>query len=113
MKKILFVSPRNPFSGRYSGDVVRANKFVNFLSRNNYVKVISPHFKNSTFKKSKISYEGFKDTNFITKIYFVFLSMSLFLIFFDVMLERVLFFPNFDQDRLCPSGKVFDSHLLE
>ncbi len=75
MKKILFVSPRNPFSGRYSGDVVRANKFINFFSRNNFVKVISPDFKNSTIRRSKLNYEGFKDTNFITKIYYVFLSL--------------------------------------
>ena len=41
MKKILFISPRNPFSGRYSGDVIRAKKIIHFLSRNNYIKVIS------------------------------------------------------------------------
>ena len=51
MKKILFISPRNPFSGRYSGDVVRAKKFAYYLSRNNYVKVISPHFHH--FKKKR------------------------------------------------------------
>ncbi len=33
MKNILFISPRNPFSGRYSGDVIRAHKFINFLKK--------------------------------------------------------------------------------
>ena len=52
MKKILFVSPRNPFSGRYSGDVIRAKKFIYFLSRNNYVKVISLDTQSSRKKES-------------------------------------------------------------
>ena len=75
MKKILFVSPRNPFSGRYSGDVVRANKFVNYLSRNNYVKVISPDTKNSSIKKSKLNYKGFKKVGLILKTYYIFSSL--------------------------------------
>ena len=51
MKKILFISSRNPFSGRYSGDVIRANKFIYYLSKNNYVKVISPSVQNSKKKR--------------------------------------------------------------
>ena len=46
MKKILFISTRNPFSGRYSGDVIRAKKFIYFFSKNNYLKVISLEYKN-------------------------------------------------------------------
>ena len=30
MKKILFISVRNPYSGRYSVDVIRSLKFLNF-----------------------------------------------------------------------------------
>ena len=41
MKRILFISPRDPFSGRFSGDVIRANKFLNFLKKNNKVTSIS------------------------------------------------------------------------
>ena len=41
MKNILFISPRNPFSGRYSGDVIRAHKFINFLKKKNKVEVVS------------------------------------------------------------------------
>ena len=53
MKKILFISTRNPFSGRYSGDVIRAEKFVYFLSRKNYVKVIS--LDDTSYKKKIVS----------------------------------------------------------
>ncbi len=75
MKKILFVSARNPFSGRYSGDVIRAKKFIYFLSRNNYVKVISTNSKHSKRRESKMSYEGFKKTNFLLKIFNILLSV--------------------------------------
>ena len=67
MKKILFICPRNPFSGRYSGDVIRAKKFINYFSRNNYVKVLSPSSKNIDKKESKLSYQGFKSSNFLQK----------------------------------------------
>lgn len=74
MKKILFICPRNPFSGRYSGDVIMAKKFIHFLSKNNYVKVISPDSRDSKKKESKLSYEGFKEVSFFIKIFYIFLS---------------------------------------
>jgi len=74
MKKILFISNRNPFSGRYSGDVIRGNKFINFLSRNCYVKVISPNNKDILKKESKFSYQGFKNSNLILKIISIFFA---------------------------------------
>ena len=75
MKKILFISPRNPFSGRYSGDVIRAKKFIYFLSRNNYVKVLSLDILDSKKKESKLNYEGFNGPNFISKIFYIFYSL--------------------------------------
>ena len=51
MKKILFICPRNPFSGRYSGDVIRAKKFIYFLSKSHYVKVLSSDNKDSKKKR--------------------------------------------------------------
>ena len=75
MKKILFISPRNPFSGRYSGDVIRAKKTIYFLSRNNYVKIISPDVQDYKKKESKLSYEGFSSSNFILKIFYIFFSL--------------------------------------
>ncbi len=40
MKKILFITTRNPFSGRYSGDVIRAKKVIDYLRKKNSVDVI-------------------------------------------------------------------------
>ena len=74
MKKILFICPRNPFSERYSGDVIRTKKTIYFLSKNHYVKVISSDFKNSQKKESKLSYEGFKEISLISKIFYIFFS---------------------------------------
>ena len=33
MKKILFISTRNPYSGRYSGDVIRSLRIINLLKK--------------------------------------------------------------------------------
>ena len=74
MKKILFICSRNPFSERYSGDVIRAKKTIYFLSKNHYVKVISSDFKNSQKKESKLSYEGFKEISLFSKIFYIFFS---------------------------------------
>ncbi len=75
MKKILFIAPRNPFSGRYSGDVIRAKKIIEFLSRNNYVKVISNNNKDLKIKKSRFSYQGFKEPSLIRKIVYIIISL--------------------------------------
>ena len=40
MKKILFITTRNPFSGRYSGDVIRSLKIVNFLKKKHNLDVV-------------------------------------------------------------------------
>ena len=32
-KKILFITTRNPYSGRYSGDVIRSLKIINLLKK--------------------------------------------------------------------------------
>ena len=33
MKKILFISTRDPYSGRYSGDVIGSKKIINILKK--------------------------------------------------------------------------------
>ena len=43
-KKILFITPRNPFSGRYSGDVIRAKKISQYLKKKFWL-FISSFFK--------------------------------------------------------------------
>ena len=40
MKKILFVSARNPYSGRYSGDVIRSLKLIDLLKKKYHLDVI-------------------------------------------------------------------------
>ena len=48
MKKILFITTRNPYSGRYSGDVIRSLKIINLIK-----KKISRCFSFSLKKKRK------------------------------------------------------------
>ena len=40
MKKILFITTRNPYSGRYSGDVIRAKKIIEHLRKKNSVVAV-------------------------------------------------------------------------
>ncbi len=75
MKKILFICPRSPFSGRYSGDVIRAKKFIYFLSKSNYVKVIGVDIKETKKHESKFSYEGFSGKNFFFKFFYILFSL--------------------------------------
>ncbi len=75
MKKILFICPRSPFSGRYSGDVIRAKKFIYFLSKNNYVKVIGVDLKETKKHESRFNYEGFSGKNFFFKFFYILLSL--------------------------------------
>ena len=75
MKKILFITIRNPFSGKFSGDVIRSEKFIQFLSKKNYVDVISIDENTDKQIKKKIRYFAFKDINFLYKFFNIFLSM--------------------------------------
>ena len=75
MKKILFISPRNPFSGRYSGDVIRTKKFIDHLKKKNYITVVST---GKTFSKKKfgnLNLINFKEENFIYKIIYIIFSI--------------------------------------
>ena len=50
MKRILFLAPRNPFSGRYSGDVIRARKFIEKFKKKYSLTVVSLDNKDSKKK---------------------------------------------------------------
>jgi hypothetical protein len=52
MKKILFITTRNPYSGRYSGDVRRAIKVIKFLKKKNKVDVVFLTKKKQFYKES-------------------------------------------------------------
>ena len=54
MKKILFVSTRNPYSGRYSGDVIRSFKIINLLKKKYEVDVAYLGKKNNDIVKASI-----------------------------------------------------------
>ena len=41
MKKILFVSTRNPYSKRYSGDVIGSKKIISILKKNSKLDLVS------------------------------------------------------------------------
>ncbi len=75
MKKILFITIRNPFSGKFSGDVIRSEKFIQFLSKKNYVDVISIDENTDKQIKKKIRYFAFKDINFLYKFFNILFSV--------------------------------------
>ena len=68
MKKILFITTRNPYSGRFSGDVIGSLKIINFLKEKNQVDVVTLYRKKTELKK-RIVY--FKSPNYFLKIFYV------------------------------------------
>ena len=51
MKKILFISTRNPYSGRYSGDVIRSLKIIKSLKKKFILDVVCLNSNNSVIKE--------------------------------------------------------------
>ena len=72
MKKILFITTRNPYSGRFSGDVIGSLKIINFLKKKNQVDVVTLYRKKTELKK-RIIY--FKSPNYFLKIFYVLHSL--------------------------------------
>ena len=75
MKKLLFISPRNPFSGRFSGDVIRAKKFIGFFEKKYKTTVITIDKVDSNKKIGKVKIISFKDKNLIFKLIKVIFSL--------------------------------------
>ncbi len=63
MKKILFISVRNPFSERYSGDVIRSKKFVQYLLKKNNVEVVCLGSTNKVTTSKRLTIRSFKRDN--------------------------------------------------
>ena len=73
MKKILFISTRNPYSGRYSGDVIRSQRIIKFLKKKFKVDVVSLCLNE---KNSENSLFKFRHPNFFLKIFYSFISLA-------------------------------------
>ena len=78
MKKVLFVSTRNPYSNRYSGDVIGSRKIVNILKKNSILDVVSLDDKENFSQKNIFI---FKKPFFFNKVFYA----LKFLIFFQPM----------------------------
>ncbi len=68
MRKLLFITPRNPFSGRFSGDVIRAYKFVNYLEKKYSITIATLDKINQSKKVGKINLITFKQYNIFFKL---------------------------------------------
>ncbi len=75
MKKILFVSTRNPYSNRYSGDVIGSKKIVNILKKKNLLDVVSLDDRENFSQKDIFI---FKKPFFLYKIFYVLKSLFFF-----------------------------------
>ena len=74
MKKILFISTRNPFSGRYSGDVIRSLKIVNFLKKKYNLDILCLG-KKGELKNKNMNILAFNESNFFFKIFYCIVSL--------------------------------------
>ena len=70
MKKILVITTRNPYSGRFSGDVMGSLKIINFLKKKNKVSVVTLDKK----KKNEKNVLFFDRPNYLLQILYVFIS---------------------------------------
>ena len=134
MKKILFISTRDPYSGRYSGDVIGSNKIINVLNKKNILDVVcfgeKPLAKKNVFK--------FKKPFFLIRIFYVIKSLILlqplqFGLFFSKEMERfissiadnydIIFFyhirssqylpKNFKGKKIIEMGDLYSSNYLQ
>jgi len=66
MKKILFICTRNPYSDRFSGDVIGSKKIINIFKKNSFLDVVTLG-KEDDFSKKNIFVFG--EPTLLTKIY--------------------------------------------
>ena len=72
IKKILYITPRNPFSGRFSGDVIRAKKFTQYLKKKFLVTLLTVDKNISSQKKfENLNLITFKEKNFFIKFFYI------------------------------------------
>ena len=70
VKKILFITPRNPFSGRFSGDVIRAKKISQYLKKKFSVTILTlDKYISSQKKIENLNLITFREKNILIKIF--------------------------------------------
>ncbi len=72
MKKILFITTRNPYSGRYSGDVIRSLKIINLFKKKYKLDIVCLKDKDSELKINNLITYNY--TNFFKKIFYCLVS---------------------------------------
>jgi len=75
VKKILFLTVRDPFSGRFSGDVIRSKKFVEYFAKKNNVQVLALGKNNSLKNSKRLSVRLFKNENFFIILFRCLISL--------------------------------------
>ena len=76
MKKILFITTRDPYSKKYSGDVLRSNKIINLLKKKYKLDILCFESKKSLPEQNLIY---FKPPNYFFKIFYCLFSLFKFL----------------------------------
>ncbi len=77
MKKILFISTRNPYSGRYSGDVIRSFKIINILKKKYKIDLVYLG-KKTNINNLGVNLISFDQPNILKKIFYCFISIMKF-----------------------------------
>jgi len=139
IKKILIVSPRNPFSGRFSGDVIRAKKISQYLKKKFSVTVLTldeyitsqKKIKNLnliSFKKNNIFIKFFNIIKFLLKLqpmqlgYFYSNEINKFIrenyhnfdfIFFQSLRTTQYYFPPDYKKKYLDMGDLYSSNYLQ
>ncbi len=103
MKKILFLTVRDPFSGRFSGDVIRSKKFVEYFSKKNNVQVLALGKGNKIKNSKRLSIKIFKKENFI-----IILFRCLFSVFKLKPLHLSFFYSSELKEYLRKNIEIYD-----
>ncbi len=74
MKRILFITTRNPYSGRYSGDVIRSFKIINLLKRRYKIDLVFLGRKDNLRIKD-LNIISFEQPNYLKKILYCIISL--------------------------------------
>ena len=72
-KKIVFITTRNPYSGRYSGDVIRSSKIINLLRKKHFLDVVWLKERQVNLQEKNVNF--FSYPNFFFKFLYSFLSL--------------------------------------